>query len=291
METNQPAKFEGADNRRSERPLLRVPLLVEGSDADGKPFKERTTTILVNRRGARIGLKNSVRPGDEITITNLLMQQSSPFRVVGRVENPIGQDPEWGVECLQPIETFWGVIFPQKREDLPTANIVDALLECRECHVREMTELVMDDYRELNAQGSLKRDCPKCQAEREWVLGTVDVTLEDMSRKSVDPEYSIAETLQAAQRRTAKRYVVMLPVRTRHWEGGEEVTHTENLSHMGMCFSSNLVMKEGDTVFLTVGDQPEDQQVEVAARICWRRPLGGSKSLYGVRLTGPESPQ
>ena len=82
----------------------------------------------------------------------------------------------------------------------------------------------------------------------------------------------------------------MLPVRTRHWEGGEEVTRTENLSHMGMCFSSNLVMKEGDTVFLTVGDLPENQQVEVAARIAWRRPLGGSRSLYGVRISEPQKP-
>ena len=288
METNQPTNFEGSESRRSERPLLRIPLQVEGSDADGMPFKERTSTILINRTGARIRLKNSVRPGDQITITNLLMQQSSTFRVVGRAEMPIGQDPEWGVECVEPIEAFWGVIFPEKREDLPTANIVDALLECRECHVREMAKLVLDDYRELNTQGSLKRDCPKCRAEREWVLGTVDVSLEDANSRSLDPVYSPIPTHRGAQKRIAQRYVVMLPVRTRHWEGGEEVTRTENLSHMGMCFSSNLVMKEGETVFLTVGDLPEDQQVEVAARIAWRRPLGGSRSLYGVRLSDPQ---
>jgi hypothetical protein len=202
----------------------------------------------------------------------------------------VGLDPEWGVECVEPIEAFWGVIFPEKREDLPTENVIDALLECRECHVREMAKLVMDDYRELNAQGSLKRDCPKCRAEREWVLGTVDVALEDASSRASDPRHAPTTTLQGAQRRAAKRYVVMLPVRTRYWEGGEEVTRTENLSHMGMCFSSNLVMKEGETVFLTVGDLPEDQQVEVPARIVWRRPLGGSKSLYGVRLSDPQQP-
>jgi hypothetical protein len=290
METHQPTNFEGSESRRSERPLLRIPLQVEGSDADGMPFKERTFTILINRTGARIRLKNSVRPGDQITITNLLMQQSSTFRVIGRAEMPIGQDPEWGVEWVEPIEAFWGVIFPEKREDLPTANIIDALLECRECHVREMAKLVLDDYRELNTQGSLKRDCPKCRAEREWVLGTVDVSLEDANSRSLDPVYSPIPTHQGAQKRIAQRYVVMLPVRTRHWEGGEEVTRTENLSHMGMCFSSNLVMKEGETVFLTVGDLPEDQQVEVAARIAWRRPLGGSRSLYGVRLSDPRQP-
>jgi hypothetical protein len=289
METNQPPNVEGSENRRSERPLLRIPLQVEGSDADGKPFKERTSTILINRTGARISLKNSVRPGDQITITNLLMQQSSAFRVIGRIEKSIGLDPEWGVEGVEPIEAFWGVIFPEKREDLPTENIIDALLECRECHVREMAKLVIDDYRELNTQGSLKRDCPKCRAEREWVLGTVDVSLEDAKPRSLDPAYSSTATHQEPQKPRAKRYVVMLPVRTRHWEGGEEVTRTENLSHMGMCFSSNLVMKEGDTVFLTVGGLPEDQQVEVAARIAWRRPLG-SKSLYGVRLSDPKQP-
>lgn len=284
METNKTPNFEGSEGRRSERPLLRIPLLVEGYGEDGRPFKERTTTILINRTGARISLKNSVRPGDQITITNLLMQQSATFRIVGRAENSIGLGPEWGVECLDPVEAFWGVIFPEKREDLPTANIIDALLECRQCHVREMAKLVLDDYRELNTQGFLKRDCPKCQTEQDWVLGTVDVAREDASAKSVDPVYSP----NSPSSKRAERYVVMLPLRTRHWEGGEEVTRTENLSHMGMCFSSNLVMKEGDTVFLTVGDLPVDQQVEVAARIAWRRPVGGSKSLYGVRIIDPQ---
>jgi len=290
METKQPPNVDKSESRRSERPLLRIPLQVEGSDAGGKPFRERTSTILVNRTGARISLKNPVRPGDQITITNLLMQESAAFRVVERAETSIGQDPEWGVECVEPNETFWGVIFPEKREDLPTENIIDALLECRECHVREMAKLVIDDYRELNTQGSIKRDCPKCRAEREWVLGTVDVALADAKSKSLDPLYSSTSTQQGSPAPRAKRYVVMLPVRTRHWEGGEEVTRTENLSHMGMCFSSTLVMKEGDTVFLTVGDLPEDQQVEVAARIAWRRPLEGSRSLYGVRLSEPPKP-
>jgi hypothetical protein len=145
-----------------------------------------------------------------------------------------------------------------------------------------MAKLVLDDYRELNTQGSLKRDCPKCQAEREWVLGMVDISMEDDSG-CLDPIYTPRAAFEGGEKRAAQRYIIMLPIRTRHWEGGEEVTRTENLSPMGMCFTSSLVMKEGDTVFLTVGDQPEEQ--EVVARIAWRRPLGGSKSLYGVRLT------
>ena len=153
-----------------------------------------------------------------------------------------------------------------------------------------MAKLVLDDYRELNLHGLLKRDCPKCGVERDWVLGTVDVLSEDVASPTPDSVSSAHPPSLGSPKRAAKRYVVMLPVRTRHWEGGEEVTRTENLSQMGMCFSSNLLMKEGDTVFLTVGDLPEDQQVEVAARIAWRRPVGGTKSLYGVRLAEPKLP-
>ena len=284
MNNNQSPNFEGPGNRRSERPLLRLPVQVEGCDADGKVFKERTFTILINRNGARISLKHGVRPGDQVTITNLLMQQSSSFRVVECTDTYLGEDLEWGVECLETIEAFWGVIFPEKREDLPTANIIDALLECRECHIRELAKLLLDDYRELNNQGSLKRDCPKCGAEREWILGTVDVSLEDGDSRLPNP----IATAPASERRNSKRYVVRLPLRTRNWDGREEVTRTETLSAMGMCFMSELGMKEGDVVFLTAGDVPENQKVEVSARIAWRRPVGGSKSLYGARFADPK---
>ena len=115
METKQPPNVDKSESRRSERPLLRIPLQVEGSDAEGKPFRERTSTILVNRTGARISLKNSVRRGDQITITNLLMQESASFRVVERAEVSIGQDPEWGVECVEPNRDILGSYFPGEK--------------------------------------------------------------------------------------------------------------------------------------------------------------------------------
>ena len=115
METNQPPNFEGSESRRSERPLLRIPLQVEGYSEDGRPFKERTTTILINRTGARISLKNSVRPGNQITITNLLMQQSSTFRVIGRTENSIGTGSGMGCRVSGTHRGILGGYIPRKK--------------------------------------------------------------------------------------------------------------------------------------------------------------------------------
>jgi hypothetical protein len=64
--------------------------------------------------------------------------------------------------------------------------------------------------------------------------------------------------------------------------GREEVTRTENLSRLGICFMSDLKMHEGDTVFVTVGPDPGDKR---PARVVWRRPSPeGDRALYGVRL-------
>ncbi len=98
--------------RQSERVLLRIPVEVQGKGADGKPFSEKTFTLVVNRNGAQIALRNSPRPDDRITISNPLKRMSCPFRVVRRVVKSLGEGPEWGVECLEPEIDLWGISFP-----------------------------------------------------------------------------------------------------------------------------------------------------------------------------------
>jgi len=72
-----------------------------------------------------------------------------------------------------------------------------------------------------------------------------------------------------------------LPVRIRL----EEIGETENLSPSGLCFSSELAIRVGDRVWLTVGYIPGGNEKEVAARILWRKELaGGKRALYGVQL-------
>ncbi len=94
--------------------LLRIPIEVKGMDAEARAFKEVTSTLVINRGGARISLKHTLKADERITITNLQTQISCPFRVVGQTGQTHGEGPECGVECLKENLNFWGIKFPEK---------------------------------------------------------------------------------------------------------------------------------------------------------------------------------
>lgn len=275
---------EGQAKRRTERVLIQIPIEVKGKDAEGKPFSEKSRTIVINRNGARISLRTSLRPEHRITITNLQNQLSCPFRVVSRIEKSISLEPEWGVECLEPEVNFWAIWFPEKTTASVEGERIDALLECSVCRSRELAQLRMEEYRALAGQSSLDRDCPQCQKATPWHFCFVDEPAVNL------PDAPVAGTEKpapatGAERRRAKRLTAKLPVRIRMPGGVEEISRTENLSTTGVCFYSKQEIKTGDEIGLTVGDSPEGTQREFCARVVWGRPVGGDDQfLYGVRL-------
>jgi hypothetical protein len=276
--------------RRTERVLLRIPIEVKGKAADGKAFSEKTFTLLLNKDGARIGLKAAVRPKDELTITNLQTKESCPFRVVERTSDKLGDGaPEWGVECLEPEVNFWRINFPRKSAGPVQPELVDALLECSKCQSRELAQLALEQYRTLAGQSAITRVCAKCGGETQWGFGFVEAEPDEAfpTQPAQSPEPSVEEP--GAERRRAKRVTVKLPVLIRLADGREEVARTENLSKTGVCFGSDLKMQKGDVVRLTVGHSPGGNEAEVTGRIVWRRPAEGTQRLlYGVHLDEPQ---
>ena len=283
MGEDQLRKAGHPQHRRSTRPGLRIPIQVEGEDANGQLFSETAYTLAVNRNGARISLKNSLRVGGRISVTNLQrMQQPCSFRVIGRAAAKVGDEPAWGIECLEPDRNFWGVYFPEKKEEAPRNEGVDALLECTKCYSREMAELTLDQYQGLTAQFSLARPCQKCGKKTEWGFGTVEAPPGESASPALSSIASALFPPGGAERRRTGRFVVLLPLRITDQRGREEVTKTENLSKLGICFMSDLTMQVGDTVFVAVGPDPRGKH---AARVVWRRPsLKAGRTLYGVRL-------
>ena len=269
--------LDGKSRRRTRRPLLRIAIEVEGRDASGVTFSEETHTIMVNRNGARIALKHTLKANDRIIVTNLEREESCPFRVVERADTLYGNEAEWGVECLEPDRNFWGIHFPDIASGVARGEGIDVLLECGTCGARELAQLEMDQYRTLSAKSRLERFCKQCGAESAWEFGFAEVKPTDSSN-NLPPRSDIED------RRGTKRFVAMLPLRLRNADGTESVTRTENLSKMGLCFVSNVPMESGDLVYLTVGPS-EDGKKEICVRIAWRRPIAGSTSaVYGVRL-------
>ena len=273
--------------RQSERVLLRVPIEVSGKGPDGNVFSEKAFTLVINRHGAQIRLRNALQPNDRVTITNLQSTRSCLFRVVARVEQPFSDGPEWGVECLEPDANFWGLSFPEKRispGQQDQQELIHALLECSVCHFSELAEITIEQYHALTTQSSLSRRCVQCKKRTEWNFGSVEGAPEEVptseeTRKSLPPEVGTRIN------RRARRLTIKLPVRVSIQDGREEVMRTENLSVFGVCLVSTFTMKEGERLTITLSQGPDGLKQEVSARVVWRKSIQGTnRAIYGLEL-------
>jgi len=265
--------------------LLRIPIEVRGTNPDGKPFRERTTTLVINRHGARISLKTPVRPQDQITIANLQNGMSCPFRVVGDRDQSLGEGPECGVECLNPEVHFWGILFPEKVETPARKDVITALLECSACHFQELAQLTLEQYRSAMTHSSLRRDCPQCSKVTEWKFGVAQAEPDEVRSRQAGAAVLSSVRESWRKQRRAKRLTIKLPARIRLQDGREEVAQTENLSKIGACFVSDVAMEEGQRILVSVGEASGMSQPGVQARVVWRRPAEGkSRIVYGVEL-------
>jgi hypothetical protein len=100
-----------ANQRRSQRILLSVPLRVSGKRANGAPFVEHTKTLIVNAHGALLQLQEPVRDGQMLGVRNVITGEEMPCRVVDLSPGATGV-AEIGVEFAEPNPRFWRVSFP-----------------------------------------------------------------------------------------------------------------------------------------------------------------------------------
>ena len=275
------------EKRATDRVMLKIPIRVDGTGERSSPFTEDTSTVIINRNGAQIKLKNPVRAEDRITVTNLRNRLSCTFRIVGPPAKAVSAGAEWSVECLEPGLNFWGIVFPEiKAVKVMTPaeqEPMDALLECSGCGRRDLMQLTMEQYRSISAHGFLSRECQKCKAIVRWKFGFDEVLAKNAAaaarlHKGDTPSH---ETVPPP----AKRLSVKLPIRIRTLDGGEELTRSENLSKTGVCFISKQVLAVGDTINLTVGYDASKANTEICSRVVWRQQLKGpAGAIYGVRL-------
>jgi hypothetical protein len=113
MASMPPSKGPGtaANNRRSQRILLRMQIKVIAQFSDGQTVTEDTTTLEVNAHGALISLAMKVHPGQKILVRNWGTSKEQECRVVHVREKPGGKD-EVGVAFPAAMPSFWNVSFP-----------------------------------------------------------------------------------------------------------------------------------------------------------------------------------
>jgi hypothetical protein len=100
--------------RQAARVVMRVPVEIRGTAADGSPLEESTHTGVVGVLGAMIWTSRMLKVGTEVELTNRFSQQTAKFRVAWVKDQLDDGLWETGVESLRPLDDFWGVRFPPK---------------------------------------------------------------------------------------------------------------------------------------------------------------------------------
>src|SRR5437879_13848176 len=112
MSTPNIRPTQTANQRRSQRILLSVPLRVSGKRANGTPFVEHTKTLIVSAHGALLQLKEPVQGGQALSIRHATTGAEIPCKVVGL--NPgANAVAEVGLEVSQRNPRCWRVSVPR----------------------------------------------------------------------------------------------------------------------------------------------------------------------------------
>ena len=98
------------ERRISARRVQRVALLVYGSDADKRPFHERSYTLEVNDGGCLLSLENPAMPSQRLLLINP-QERERQCRVV-RVSRRVAGKSRVAIEFIPPDPLFWNGVLP-----------------------------------------------------------------------------------------------------------------------------------------------------------------------------------
>jgi hypothetical protein len=97
--------------RRSERVLMDVPIVIRGESLDRQPFQEETFTVTVSAHGALLMLATQVRLGQKLLLLNPANWDEREGRVAYRGQAHAGL-AQVGIEFTQPSPDFWPISSP-----------------------------------------------------------------------------------------------------------------------------------------------------------------------------------
>lgn len=265
------------EQRKTKRIFTRIPVRVRGLDELGQTFSEDTTTMEINRDGARVALRSVPRFGSGLELTNLARNLTASSLVTHRCPQSYSGLPEWGLEFSDPLPDFWGIAFEESKEEQEL--VVSALLACKICGRKEMANLSPAEYRELGEEYFLSRPCPVCRSQSQWGV----VAREEEETAPTPPLASDPQAIE--ERRRVRRLNLKAPMLVTALSGASELLEAQNLSRSGVSFASLLELEPGDQVQVSVGHGVADSPSVKNCLVIWRRPREKSgKYLYGVKF-------
>ena len=172
--------------RRSGRILKSVPILLIGSDADGRMFSEDTHTVILSLHGAGIVSSYKLIAEQELILRSKETNLEAEIRIVGEIGSEDGHYT-YGVAFLDDELEFWKMDFPAPSS--PADRPLELVLECGSCG--ETVTLLNGDY-EFDVcaiHGGLVRYCTECGFATVWKrpeAGSAPRTAPKVERK-LDP--------------------------------------------------------------------------------------------------------
>lgn len=268
-----------AEQRKTKRLFTRIPVRVQGRDELDKAFVEETTTLEVNRDGARVPLRATPRFGARLEITNLSTQVTTASLVAHRCPQSYSGLAEWGLEFAEPAPDFWGIAFQETSED--QTLVVSALLVCRSCGRKEMVNLSSAQYEGLGEEYFLSRVCVACGTSTQWQV----VAREEEEPAAVAAASADSSAAGWADRRVARRLTLKAPILISTANGSFESREAQDLSKFGLSFTSSLQLKAGDPVEVSIGHSVAETPSVRKCLVVWRKPRQESgQYLYGVKF-------
>jgi hypothetical protein len=151
--------------RRSGRVSKQVPILLIGSDSEGRVFSEVTKTVVLSLHGAGIVSLKKLVAEQELTLRSMVSNRDTQIRVVGEIAESEGVHT-YGVAFMDDTLDFWQAEFPPPPalEERPLA----LSLECSGCGAPLTVENGDYEFDVCAIQGGLVRHCDNCGLATVW---------------------------------------------------------------------------------------------------------------------------
>jgi hypothetical protein len=276
--------------RRSSRIPKEIPILLVGSDMEGKVFSEQAKTVLLSRHGAGIVSEYKLSPEQELILRSLETNKEAEVRVVGQLGS-VGDTYTYGVAFLNQNTDFWGIEFPPVSQSEKDANRV--LLQCVSCKAREMVEhsdLESDVY--LVNEG-IVRYCKNCGSSTFW-KGAEDAVetvapppeadkIPEMAVPSVeepiDSPSDLKPSLRPENRRKHVRTKVSFKACIRTFAFGDDIVACEDISRGGLRFKSRKHYAVKTDIEVAAPYSPGSLNIFVRGQIVHVEEVPGEKSF------------
>lgn len=200
----------------------------------GQDFMDDTRTAIVSRHGAKILLKRTMVPDQEMTVRCQETGKECDARLVGQIGEQAG-GKYYGIEFLDPEINLWDIEFPPLADAEKAVERV--VLECLHCKSRELTYLDEFEAEVFEANQILSRACKRCTDTTLWRRSAEAETPEALALPVV-PASPAAAALRTQNERRETRVDLHVKASVRSSQFGEELVTTENASRGGFGFKS-----------------------------------------------------